>query len=454
MTRFTFRVYVAVILCGSLAATMPARGDDRSAAAILKEIDAIKVPEFDDSRATDSAYGTRFDKEKSEAKYRRAPLIGALYRADPENPKLATLLPERWEALAGKIESPEDKKLGTELIAELNEWIAKAKSAELKIDAAYWKAQVASTIAKDMTTATKAVDEFIALAPKDERGADLLFELGALFLDEPAERKAFYARIVKDYPDSGWTATARGKVRQFDGVGKPFDLEFTDAISGAEISMKGLKGKVVVIGFWATDSPYLPTMKGLYAEYKDKGVEFIGVSLDPKEGGLEKLKAFVAKEGISWPQYFQGDGWESKFSVSWGIDGIPAVFVVDQQGKLFSVEVDGDILETMIPELLNRRVTRGGDDDRSAAAILKEIDSIGMYQFDRRRQNDKAYTERFCKGAARSHLNRKAVLIGLRFKPGRSRQPGARHSPARAMEDAGDDGPWPRWKDGRQPLDR
>ena len=168
MSRFTLPVYGAVILCGSLAATMPARGDDRSAAAILKEIDAIKVPEIDDSRAKDSAYNTRFDKEKSEATNRRAPLIGALYRADPENPKLATLLPERLERLAGKIESPEDKKLGTELIAELNEWIAKAKSAELKIDAAYWKAQVASTIAKDSTAMIRAVDEFVALAPKDE----------------------------------------------------------------------------------------------------------------------------------------------------------------------------------------------------------------------------------------------------------------------------------------------
>ena len=248
-----------------------------------------------------------------------------------------------------------------DLIAELNELIAKANSAELKIDAAYWKAKVASTIAKDSPTKIKAIDEFIALAPKDERGADLLFELGALFLEfDPAERKALYARVVKEYPDSGWTATARGKVRQFDGLGKPFDLEFTDAISGAEISMQGLKGKVVVIGFWAADAisgAEIPTMKKLYAEYKDKGVEFIGVSLDEKEGGLEKLKAFVAKEGISWPQYFQGDGWESKFSVSWGIDGIPAVFVVDQQGKLFSVEYDDeDELETMITELLSGRL--------------------------------------------------------------------------------------------------
>ena len=121
------------------------------------------------------------------------------------------------------------------MIAELNEWIAKANSAELKIDAAYWKAQVASTIAKDSTAKIKAVDEFIALAPKDERGAELLFDLGDFSLEfEPAEQKALYARIVKEYPDSSRAKIARGKLRQIDAVGKPFDLEFTDAISGAE----------------------------------------------------------------------------------------------------------------------------------------------------------------------------------------------------------------------------
>jgi hypothetical protein len=109
----------------------------------------------------------------------------------------------------------------------------------------------------------------------------------------------------------------------------------------------------------------MPKMKQLYAEYKDKGVEFIGVSLDQKEGGLEKLKEFVHKEGIRWPQYFQGDGWNSKFSMSWGINSIPAVFVVDQEGKLYSVEARGK-LESMIPELLNRPAPKaeGGSGER------------------------------------------------------------------------------------------
>ena len=116
---------------------------------------------------------------------------------------------------------------------------------------------------------------------------------------------------------------------------------------------------MVVLDFWATwCGPCvgeMPHMKELYAEYKDKGVEFIGVSLDQPndEGGLDALKKFVEKNEITWPQYYQGNGWESEFSSSWGINSIPAVFVVAPDGNLFSIEARGK-LDEMIPELLEK----------------------------------------------------------------------------------------------------
>jgi hypothetical protein len=102
-------------------------------------------------------------------------------------------------------------------------------------------------------------------------------------------------------------------------------------------------------------------MKDLYAKYKDQGVEFIGVSLDrPKEdGGLDSLKKFVKEKEIAWPQYYQGNFWDSEFSRSWGINSIPAMFVVDADGKLFSVDAR-EKLEEMIPALLKRRSEGAG----------------------------------------------------------------------------------------------
>lgn len=94
-------------------------------------------------------------------------------------------------------------------------------------------------------------------------------------------------------------------------------------------------------------------MKELYAKYKDKGVEFIGVSLDKPEadGGLTALKGFVEKNGITWPQYYQGNWWASEFSSGWGINSIPCVFVVDQKGNLVDMDARGK-LESLIPALL------------------------------------------------------------------------------------------------------
>ena len=112
-------------------------------------------------------------------------------------------------------------------------------------------------------------------------------------------------RIIREYPDSFWGRMVQGELRQHERVGEPFELEFTDAISGRRVSMKDLRGQVVVVDFWATWCgpcvAEIPEMLRIYAEYHDQGVEFIGVSHDVPEadGGLEALKKL--REGTADP---------------------------------------------------------------------------------------------------------------------------------------------------------
>jgi len=339
---------LALLLCSLAVAEPP-----RDAATILKEYEAIKMPEVDRTKISDQAWVQSYIKERDQAVNKQNELALELFKVDPNNSEVSKLMATRWNNLA--MRNP------ATALDEMDKFLKDHPESKQKGEILFARATALTRVPPTLggSQLLGAIYDFIKAEPKDERGAQLL-AMAAMRARDSDERLAINKRIIANYPGSSRAKFAEGAIRQSEGVGKPFDLSFTDAISGQPMSIKGLQGKVVVIDFWATWCgpcvAEMPKMKELYAHYKPQGVEFIGVSLDQPEsdGGLAKLKEFVKTQDISWPQYFQGNGWESDFSLSWGINSIPAVFTVDASGNLYSTEARGK-LETLIPDLIKKR---------------------------------------------------------------------------------------------------
>lgn len=344
----------AVLIAAGMAFSSSAFADDRTAEEILEDINGLVYPAYDRDREEDEAFMKSFSEVYTAINRLKAAYIFELYQSHADHEKVVELMPERWTLLSG------DEKLGEVVASEMAAVIDQAPDSELAGEAHFTTAMGSIQTNlwggdKNIEKATEDVERFIAAMPEDARGVRLLGYLaGAQEFGSDAQID-IYERIKETYPDN--SKYIGGKIRQIKGVGKPFELEFTDAITGTTISREGLKGQVVIVDFWATWCgpcvAEMPHMKELYAKYHDEGVEFIGISLDQPEedGGLGALKKYVDENEIAWPQYYQGNGWASEFSTSWGINGIPTLFAVDKKGNLHTVQARGKV-EELIHELL------------------------------------------------------------------------------------------------------
>ena len=124
---------------------------------------------------------------------------------------------------------------------------------------------------------------------------------------------------------------------------QPVDLKYT-AVDGTAVDLSTLRGKVVLVDFWATWCPpcreEVPNVVAAYKKYHDQGLEIVGVSLDQDK---DAMLAYMKDNGMVWPQYFDGKGWNNEVSRSFDINSIPAMWLVDKKGMLITMNAREDL---------------------------------------------------------------------------------------------------------------
>jgi thiol-disulfide isomerase/thioredoxin len=138
-------------------------------------------------------------------------------------------------------------------------------------------------------------------------------------------------------------------------VGQPVSLEGL-TLDGKLVTLAELKGKVVLIDFWATwCGPCLAEMPNILAnweKYHEAGFEVIAVSVDQD---LDALRKFVSEQNLPWTVVADSHpNNQNSMAARFGIQGIPAFILVDQQGKVAAVHCRGPRLEQELARLLDK----------------------------------------------------------------------------------------------------
>jgi thiol-disulfide isomerase/thioredoxin len=133
-------------------------------------------------------------------------------------------------------------------------------------------------------------------------------------------------------------------------VAPPFVVTTLD---GRRVSMDDLKGKVVLLDFWATwcgpCREALPHMQKIAKKFEGEPLVVLSVSLDQDE---QKWKEFIAKNGMTWPQYFDG-GFTGPVSRMFAVDAIPHTFTIDADGVLQDEHIGDSSVEGKLKKLIS-----------------------------------------------------------------------------------------------------
>lgn len=123
---------------------------------------------------------------------------------------------------------------------------------------------------------------------------------------------------------------------------------------GKSLSLKSLRGKVVLMDFWASWCPPcqegVPALRNLHAKYKDKGFTIMGISFDWEQADW---KNYINANGMTWNHVYGGYDFTNGFgpvSKTYNVSGIPQTILLDKYGTIIARGIYGDELDKAIAE--------------------------------------------------------------------------------------------------------
>lgn len=135
------------------------------------------------------------------------------------------------------------------------------------------------------------------------------------------------------------------------GVGsKAKDIRLPDT-RGTVVPLSSLKGKVVLVDFWASwcgpCRRSMPALKQVYQKYKNKGLEIYGISLD---NNRDDWKQALEEDRTPWVHVIDTEG---KTAGQWAVNFIPSSFLLDKNGKILAVNAENEELDRLLKKMLN-----------------------------------------------------------------------------------------------------
>lgn len=123
---------------------------------------------------------------------------------------------------------------------------------------------------------------------------------------------------------------------------------------GTELKLSSLKGKIVLLDFWASwCAPCRrenPNVVALYNKHKDNGFTVYSVSLDKS---ADPWKNAIKADGLIWPNHVSDlAGWQSSAAALYGVTSIPRTFLIGKDGKIVATNLRGEELDRKVEELL------------------------------------------------------------------------------------------------------